>query len=232
MGNFYYSMGSSVEVVLLLAGFLVTLFAQIMVKSNYSKYLKEKNSNGLTGFDVARRILDSEGLNNVHIVEVKGNLSDHYDPNKKVVRLSSSVFHNSSIASVSIAAHECGHAIQDKDNYKFLKFRSALVPIVNFTSRIASLFIMFGFLLELLNLLDIGIICLLVGLLFQLITLPVEFNASARAQEQLQICGIINNKEKKGVNKVLKAAAFTYVAGFIAEALQILRLVLISRKKD
>lgn len=220
------------DTMLLLIIIFLPIIAQLKIKSTYSKYSNVKNDCELTGAEAAKKILQKNGLSNVNVFETSGILTDYYDPKKKIVVLSSDIYNSKTISSIAVAAHECGHAIQDKDNYKFLKFRSALVPIVNFTSRVASLFIMFGFLLELLDLLDIGIICLLVGLLFQLITLPVEFNASARAQEQLDICGIINNKEKKGVHKVLKAAAFTYVAGFIAEALQILRLVLISRNKD
>ena len=227
---FYY--GYDPTYILVVIGFLITLIAQIFVNSSYKKYKKVNVKSGLKGFEVARKMLDSNGLTNVKIEEVKGELTDHYDPSSKVVRLSTDIYHGSTIASSSVAAHECGHAIQDKENYKFLRFRSALVPIVNFTSRIAFIFIIFGFIFEALDLLDVGIICLLVGLLFQLVTLPVEFNASTRAKDQLEICGIVRSKEKSGVKQVLSAAAFTYVAGFIAEALQILRLVLISRNRD
>ncbi len=217
---------------MLLIIIFLPIIAQLKIKGTYNKYLKVKNESELTGAEAAKMILKKNGLSNVNVYETSGTLTDYYDPKKKMVVLSSDIYNSKSVSSVAVAAHECGHAIQDKENYKFLRFRSALVPIVNFTSRIASIFIIFGFIFEALDLLDVGIICLLVGLLFQLVTLPVEFNASARAKDQLEICGIVSNKEKSGVKQVLSAAAFTYVAGFIAEALQILRLVLISRNRD
>lgn len=217
---------------MLLIIIFLPIIAQLKIKGTYNKYMKVKNESELTGAEAAKMILKKNGLSNVNVYETSGTLTDYYDPRKKMVVLSSDIYNSKSVSSVAVAAHECGHAIQDKENYKFLRFRSALVPIVNFTSRIASIFIIFGFIFEALDLLDVGIICLLVGLLFQLVTLPVEFNASARAKNQLEICGIVSNKEKSGVKQVLSAAAFTYVAGFIAEALQILRLVLICRNRD
>lgn len=217
---------------MLLIIIFLPIIAQLKIKGTYNKYMKVKNESELTGAEAAKMILKKNGLSNVNVYETSGTLTDYYDPKKKMVVLSSDIYNSKSVSSVAVAAHECGHAIQDKENYKFLRFRSALVPIVNFTSRIASIFIIFGFIFEALDLLDVGIICLLIGLLFQLVTLPVEFNASARAKDQLEICGIVSNKEKSGVKQVLSAAAFTYVAGFIAEALQILRLVLISRNRD
>lgn len=220
-----------VDLMLLIIIFL-PIIAQLKINATYNKYMKVKNESELTGAEAAKMILKKNGLSNVNVYETSGTLTDYYDPKKKMVVLSSDIYNSKSVSSVAVAAHECGHAIQDKENYKFLRFRSALVPIVNFTSRIASIFIIFGFIFEALDLLDVGIICLLVGLLFQLVTLPVEFNASTRAKDQLEICGIVRSKEKSGVKQVLSAAAFTYVAGFIAEALQILRLVLISRNRD
>ena len=220
-----------VDLMLLIIIFL-PIIAQLKIKGTYNKYMKVKNESELTGAEAAKMILKKNGLSNVNVYETSGTLTDYYDPKKKMVVLSSDIYNSKSVSSVAVAAHECGHAIQGKENYIFLRFRSALVPIVNFTSRIAFIFIIFGFIFEALDLLDVGIICLLVGLLFQLVTLPVEFNASTRAKDQLEICGIVRSKEKSGVKQVLSAAAFTYVAGFIAEALQILRLVLISRNRD
>lgn len=217
---------------MLLIIIFLPIIAQLKIKGTYNKYMKVKNESELTGAEAAKMILKKNGLSNVNVYETSGTLTDYYDPKKKMVVLSSDIYNSKSVSSVAVAAHECGHAIQDKENYKFLRFRSVLVPIVNFTSRIAFIFIIFGFIFEALDLLDVGIICLLVGLLFQLVTLPVEFNASTRAKDQLEICGIVRSKEKSGVKQVLSAAAFTYVAGFIAEALQILRLVLISRNRD
>lgn len=220
------------DLILILLIILIPLIAQVSVKGSYSKYSKVENDKNLTGKEVARMILDKNGLNNVEIFETNGELTDYYDPRKKRVVLSSSIYKGTSISSASVAAHEVGHAIQDKEGYFFLRFRSFLVPIVNFTSHISSLFIIIGFAAEALNLIDIGIILLLVGLFFQLITLPVEFNASSRAKDQLKDIGLYSKKNINGTNSVLNAAAFTYIAGFLAEALQILRLILISRKRD
>lgn len=220
------------DLILILLIILIPLIAQVSVKGSYLKYSKVENDKNLTGKEVARMILDKNGLNNVEIFETNGELTDYYDPRKKRVVLSSSIYKGTSISSASVAAHEVGHAIQDKEGYFFLRFRSFLVPIVNFTSHISSLFIIIGFAAEALNLIDIGIILLLVGLFFQLITLPVEFNASFRAKDQLKDIGLYSKKNINGTNSVLNAAAFTYVAGFLAEALQILRLILISRNRD
>lgn len=206
------------------------LLAQGKINSTYSKYSKVQNSINISGKEVARKILDKNGLKNVNINQIGGSLSDHYDPRGKSVNLSSKIYEENSISSVSVAAHECGHAIQDKEAYAFLRFRSAMVPTVNFTSRFATIFIFLGFILQYLNLIYIGIALLSVGLLFQLITLPVEFDASRRGKEELQKLGLISDGDIKGTKKVLNAAAFTYVAGFLASALQVLRLVLISRR--
>ena len=176
-------------------------------------------------------ILDRNGLSNVKVSPISGNLTDHYDPRTKHISLSEEIYNETSISAIAVAAHECGHAIQDKEAYSYLRFRSSMVPVVNFTSRIASIVIFLGFILQFVNLIEIGIVLLCVGLLFQLVTLPVEFNASSRAKKQLKECGLIDKKDTKGTNKVLKAAAFTYVASFLATAIQVLRLVLISRNR-
>lgn len=217
------------ELVLIGVVILLPLIAQAKIKSSYNKYAKVLSSKGITGEQVARKILDRNGLRNVSVNRITGTLTDHYDPTKKKVNLSDSIFSEKSISSIAVAAHECGHAIQDKESYSFLRFRSAMVPVVNFTSRFASIFIIIGFASSILNLVTIGIALLCIGLLFQLITLPVEFNASARAKVQLQELGLVTSDELDGTSKVLKSAAFTYVAGFLATALQILRLVLINR---
>lgn len=211
---------------------LIPLIAQLGIKSSYSKYSSIENDKELTGKEVARMILDKNGLNNVEIYETGGELTDYYDPRKKKIVLSTNIYRGRSISSAAVAAHEVGHAIQDKEGFFFLRFRSFLVPIVSFTSHISSLFIIIGFAASAFDFIDIGIILLLVGLFFQLITLPVEFNASARAKEQLKDIGLYSKKNINGTNSVLNAAAYTYVAGFLAEALQILRLILISRDRD
>ena len=214
-------------------GIIITLIAQIFVSSSYSKYKKIKNKNGLTGFEVARKILDENGLQDIHVVEIKGNLTDHYDPSRKVVRLSSEIFNGSSIASTSVAAHECGHAIQDKDNYNFMRMRSKLVPIVNLSSKLGYLAIFIGIIFSLFDLAIFGIVLLLAMLLFELITLPVEFDASNRARIQINKLKLLEGKEKSQSKTMLKAAAFTYVAALITTVLEILRLFLLaSNRKD
>lgn len=215
-----------VDIILVFIILFVPLIADIKVRSNYSKYSKEKNSLNLSGKEVARRILDNNGLNYIDIVPTKGHLTDHYNPITKKISLSESSYDSKSIAGAAIAAHEVGHAIQDKECYSFLRFRNKMVPFVNFTSRVASILIILSFIFNILDMLDAGIILLLVGLFFQLITLPVEFNASKRAKEQLKNCGLLNKKDTRGTKKVLSAAAFTYVASFLAMAVQILRLLL------
>lgn len=217
---------------LMFLGISITLIAQIFVSSSYSKYKKIKNKNGLTGFEVARKILDENGLENIHIVEIKGNLTDHYDPSRKVVRLSTEIFNGSSIASTSVAAHECGHAIQDKDNYNFMRIRSKLVPIVNLSSKLGYLAIFIGFIFSLFDLAIFGIVLLLAMLLFELVTLPVEFDASKRAAIQIEKLNLLEGEEKNQSKTMLKAAAFTYVASLITTLLEILRLFLIATSRN
>ncbi len=218
---------------LIILGFIITLMAQIYVSSSYSKYKMVKNKNRMTGFEVARKILDENGLQDIHIVEIKGNLTDHYDPSRKVVRLSSDIFNGSSIASTSVAAHECGHAIQDKEDYKFMKMRSKLVPIVNLSSKLGYFAIFIGFIFGLLDLAIFGIVLLISILLFELITLPVEFDASNKAGKQINKLKLLEGKEKSQSKTMLNAAALTYVASVITTILQILRLFLIaSNRKD
>jgi len=220
------------DLILIFLIIVLPLIAQGKVRSSYNKYSNIKSNGKLTGKDVARMILDSNGLNNVTIEKIGGSLTDHYNPKTKSISLSESIYDDNSISSISVAAHECGHAIQDKESYSFFNLRSTLVPIVNITSKLSSIFVMLGFFLEIINLLEIGIFLLCGGLLFQLVTLPVEFDASNRAKAQLQQLGLISDNELTGVKKVLGAAALTYVAGFLAEALQILRLVLLTRRRD
>lgn len=216
---------------LIILAFSITFISQIIVSSSYSKYKKKLNNKDQNGYDVARKILDKNGLEDIMILETKGNLTDHYDPTKKVIKLSTDIYHGSSIASVSVAAHECGHAIQDKDNYKPMRIRSKLVPTVNICTRIGYLAILIGIIFSY-TLIEIGIILLLSMLVFQLITLPVEFNASKRALIQLEDLNLIDKEEKKSTQKMLSAAAFTYVAALLSTLLEILRYVLIFADRD
>ena len=211
---------------LILLALLITTISQIKVTSSYNKYKKKLNSNDLTGFDTARKILDKNGLNDIMILETRGNLSDHYDPKRKVIKLSTDIYHGSSIASIAVAAHECGHAIQDKVNYTPMRIRSKLVPIVNLCTKIGYFAIIIGAVFSY-ALIEVGIILLLSMLAFQLITLPVEFNASKRALEELKNQQLTTNEEEKYTKKMLSSAAFTYVAALLSTMLQILRYVVI-----
>lgn len=209
-------------------GFIVTLIAQIYLNNSYNKYKYQGLRKKITGAEVARNILDNNGLKDVKVVEVQGNLTDHYDPKKKVVSLSYDIYRGDTIAAASVAAHECGHAIQHKEGYLFLKIRSAIIPFVNFSTKIGYLAILIGIIFGFAQIAIIGLILLLAMLLFQLVTLPVEFNASSRAKKQLVNLNIITNDEIDDSKTMLRAAALTYVASLVTTLLQILRLALMS----
>lgn len=206
---------------------IIPLIAQIYVTSNYNKYKKIRNDKKMTGFDVARIILDKNGLKDLYVVETKGNLTDHYDPKRKTVKLSSEVFHGESIAAMAVAAHECGHAIQDKEGYFFMRMRSFIFPIVNFGTKFAYIVLLIGLIANMMNLIWLGILLVGLGLVFQLVTLPVEFDASQRALKELENNIIVPNVDIKGTKSMLTAAAMTYVAGVLSSALEILRLILV-----
>ncbi|MBO1000057.1 zinc metallopeptidase [Bacillus sp. SD075] len=205
---------------------LIPIYAQMKVKSTYKKYSKVSASSGMSGAETARAILDQNGLFNVRVEETPGMLSDHYDPRDKTVRLSTDNYHGHSVAGVAVAAHEVGHAIQDKEAYAFLRFRHALVPVANFGSNISWILILIGMLASLPGLLLAGIVFMAAAVLFQVITLPVEFNASSRAMDQLVSAGVIRNDEERETKKVLSAAAMTYVAAALVAVLELVRLLL------
>ena len=213
------------DLILYLAVLIIPIIAQINISSTYSKCRNVANSKGLCGQEVARKILDANGLDNVHIVEVRGNLSDHYDPNQKVVRLSTEVFHGESVASLAVAAHECGHAIQDKENYTWLRIRTFFVPIVNIITYSAYIMFFVSIFLQMIDLLLVAVASVLIGLIFQLITLPVEFNASDRALKQLNKLSLVTKEDSEGAGQMLKAAAWTYVAAVLSSLLNLLRLM-------
>lgn len=215
------------DLLIILAIIAIPAIAQVFITKNYNQYKQVNSSSNLSGCEVARKILDANGLQDVHVVEVRGCLSDHYDPSRKVVRLSKEVFHGMSVAATSIAAHECGHAIQDQKGYFYMRFRSMIFPIVKFSSYFAYIVLFIGLLAEATNLFAIGIALVSLGLLFQLVTLPVEFNASSRAKEQLKDLKLVNNQEARGVENMLTSAAMTYVAGVLSSVLDLLRLILI-----
>ena len=211
---------------------IITLLAQGFVQGSYSKYAKVNNNKKITGREAARKILDKNGLTNIDVVETHGYLSDHYDPKNKVVRLSSNIYGGASIASVSVACHECGHAIQDKDGYLFMRIRSSLVPVVNFSSYAGYIAITLGIVASSFNLIWIGIILEMMILLFQLITLPVEINASKRALTEIKNEHLLENEEIKQGKIMLTSAALTYVASVVDALLQIFRLILIYGRRD
>ncbi|MFK9093443.1 zinc metallopeptidase [Bacillus salipaludis] len=206
---------------------LIPLWAQMKVKNTFAKYSRVSVANYRRGAEVARGILDANGLFNVGVEEGRGFLSDHYDPRSKTVRLSSENYHGHSIAAAAVAAHECGHAIQDAEGYAFLRFRHLLVPVANFGSNASWILIMIGIFAHISGMLLLGIIFMAAAVLFQIVTLPVEFNASNRAMNQVVSLGLIGNREEREARKVLNAAALTYVAAAAVAVLELLRLVLI-----
>lgn len=217
--------------ILIFIGLAISLISQILVNTSYNKYKKILNNKDLSGYEVARKILDKNGLNDIMILETKGNLSDHYDPTRKVIKLSTDIYHGSSIAGAAVAAHECGHAIQDKVGYKPMRIRSKIIPTVNICTKLGYIAIAIGAIFSY-QLIEIGILLLATILVFQLITLPVEFNASKRALQELEKHKLVDKEQKANAKSMLTAAAFTYVASLITSFLQILRLVLIFSGRD
>lgn len=215
------------DLLLFLLILIIPAIAQILVTTNYGKYKAIENDKKLTGFEVARKILDKHDLKDIYVVETRGNLTDHYDSKRKVIRLSSDIFHGSTIASLAVAAHECGHAIQDKDNYSFMRLRSLIFPIVNVATSISYFIIFLGVLFQSLNLVWLGIAFVSCGLIFQIVTLPVEIDASKRAKNIIKEMNLGTEEEQDGIANMLGAAASTYVAGVLSSALEILRLILI-----
>lgn len=217
---------------ILIPAILISAWAQFKVSSTFNKYSTVRSINGYTGAQVARILLNDAGLQEVEIQQVPGRLSDHYDPRAKVLRLSSDVYGSTSVASIGVAAHEVGHAIQDKESYSALVFRNTIVPVVNFSSSLSWILFFIGILLSYSTLVTIGIILFSVVVLFQLVTLPVEFNASSRALKLLEARGILYDKEVDGARKVLSAAALTYVAATLMAVLQLVRLIAISNRNS
>lgn len=213
------------ETLSILVIIFLPLIAQLYISLTYKTSLKKEASKEQTGFDVARQILDKHGLQDVLILETNGTLTDHYDPSRKVVKLSKNIYRGTNIAANAVAAHEVGHAIQDKEGYTFLKIRSLIFPIVSITSRLSYIIILLGFFFEATNLIWLGIITVGIGVIFQIITLPVEFNASSRALIELNELNLVNEKDLSDMRKMLSAAAFTYVASTIAEIFQLMRLI-------
>lgn len=222
--------------ILVLIGAVLSLWASATVKSTYNKYSRVYSYSGLTGAQAAAQILRQAGIYDVRIEHVSGNLTDHYDPKARVLRLSDSVYGSNSVAAIGVAAHECGHAIQDQEDYVPLRFRSAFVPVANLGTQIAFPILLLGVFLGSSHfLIQVGLLCFFFGVLFQLITLPVEFNASGRAVRILRETGMMSDDELSKTKKVLSAAAMTYVAAAAASILSMLRLIILfggNRRRD
>lgn len=220
------------DLILILGAFLIVLIAQQWLNIVYSKYKSIDVESKMTGMDVAKKILSENDLDNIKIGKVSGNLSDHYNNSKKIINLSEDIYEEATIAAVSVAAHECGHALQYKEGYIPIKIRNILVPFVNFGNTLGYIVILISLAASATKLFLLGLILISFALIFQIITLPVEFDASRRARKILFDMGIVTEDEKRGASKMLRAAAFTYVAGLISSIMQILRLVFIFVNKD
>lgn len=228
MPGFYID---ATSMLILLPALILSFYAQYKVQSTFNRYIRVGNYGGYTGAEVARRILDSQGLGDIPVDMVGGYLSDHYDPRKKVLRLSEQVYRGSSIASIGVAAHEAGHAIQHANGYAPLSIRNAIVPIAGFGSQASFLLIFLGLFMGAMAMVDIGIYLFLAVVAFQLITLPVEFNASSRAIELLSSQGFVTGTEERNVRQVLNAAALTYVAAAATAIAQLFRLLMLRDRR-
>jgi len=236
MYGYGYGYGFDWTYILVIIGGILSMIASSNVQSTFNRYYKTASRSGLSGAEVARRILDSEGIYNVSVNHVSGNLTDHFNPSTLQVNLSDNVFSSSSVASIAVAAHECGHAIQNNEGYEPMKIRSAFVPVANFGSKVGLPIVILGFVFTAFSpLIKIGIVLFSFGMLFHLITLPVEFDASRRALIKLEELSILPADEHSSAKKVLSAAALTYVAAAAASVLSLIRIILIfggNRRRD
>ncbi|MBE7384074.1 MAG: zinc metallopeptidase [Leptolyngbya sp. SIO1E4] len=220
-----------IYLVFMVPGILLMMWAQSKVKGTYRRYAQVRSKMGMTGAQVARTILSKKGINTVRVEPVAGELTDHYDPRAKAVRLSEGIYNSSSLAAAAVAAHECGHVLQDVQGYQFMNLRAALVPVVNLGSRLGPILIIAGLVMNFLGLAWLGVIFFAAVLLFHVVTLPVEFDASARALRLIDELGILQGKENRGAKAVLQAAALTYVATAFYALLNLLYYVsMISRR--
>lgn len=229
----YYGYYFDPTYILVLIGAVLSIIASARVNSTFQKYARERSMSGMTGAQTAEAILRSRGIHDVRVEHIRGNLTDHYDPVRKVVRLSDSVYSSSSVAAIGVAAHECGHVMQHHEGYAPLNIRTALVPAANIGSKVGIPIVILGLILGSNPVLvNIGIWVFSIAVLFQIVTLPVEFDASKRALVCIEQYGIVTSDERRKSAKVLKAAAYTYVAAAAASILQLLRLVMLFGKRD
>lgn len=228
----FYGWGFDPTFIILIPAMLFAAYAQSKINSTFNTYLRVRNSNGYTGFQVARTILDRHGLQNIPIELTQGHLTDHYDPRNRVLRLSNEVYNGVSVASVGVAAHECGHAIQHQEGYAPLSIRNTIAPVASIGSQLSWILVLAGLFFNYLQLIDLGILFFGAAVLFQVITLPVEYNASNRAIAMLTEYNLVPANEVAPARKVLSAAALTYLAAMIVSVMQLLRLVLIRGRRD
>lgn len=217
---------------LMIPGLLLGIYAQIKLSSTYARFSQVPSQRGITGAQTARYILDHNGLQDVPVGEVEGQLSDHYDPTKKALFLSTDIYRGTSLAALGVAAHESGHALQHKASYAFMNLRMAMVPITNFASTAAFWIFFLSIFMQYTKFAMLAVVIFGIITLFQVVTLPVEFDASSRAKAQLQSLGLISAEETAGVSKVLNAAAMTYVAAMVSSALTLLHWIMIARGSD
>lgn len=221
------------DILLVIISFLIAMWASFNVSSTFKKYSRINNSRGYTADEIARKILDDNGLYNVQIERVRGNLSDHYDPRDNVVRLSDTVYGKTSVAAIGVAAHECGHAVQHAQGYTLIKIRSAIIPVTQLGSQLAYPLVLIGLIMGGNSvLINIGIWLFVAVVAFQLVTLPVEFDASGRALKTLEDSGYLDREEVKCSRRVLTAAALTYVAALFTAIAQLVRLIAISNRRN
>ncbi len=231
----YYGYYFDPTYILVIIGVIICAIASINVNSTFKRYSKVRSVSGMTGREVAEKILQINGIYDVRVEHIAGNLTDHYDPRGKVLRLSDSVYNSQSVAAIGVAAHECGHAVQDQVNYAPLDIRGAMVPAVNFSSKLAWPLILIGLFFNSsmsYYIIMAGVVLFSLAVLFQIVTLPVEFNASHRALAILENNSVLEDSELKGVRKVLGAAALTYVASALSAILQLLRLLLLANRRS
>ncbi len=220
------------EIILFILGIIVVVYAQSHIMKTYHETMRIRNEKMLSGQEVARKILDANGLEDIYVVQVSGELTDHYDPSRNVIRLSNHVFQDDSIASLAVAAHECGHVIQRKEGYLFYRLRSALVPVVNLVSYFGFFVIIISAFAGITAYLLLGMVMLLSTLIFQLVTLPVEIDASKRGMKEIEKLNLAKQEEMPNVSNMLKAAAMTYVASLASTILNLLRLIFMYRNRD
>ena len=231
-GYGYYGWGMDPTVLLLVIGMLLSLAASAKLHSTFAVYRKVRNHSGITGAEAAQRILRAAGITDVQVVPIRGSLTDHYDPRTKTVSLSEDIYGRNSLAAVGVAAHECGHAMQYDQDYFPIKIRSVVIPLANIGSSLSWPVILLGLIFGATGLMQIGVLLFSLVVIFQLLTLPVEFDASARALRTLRDRNMLAGRELSGARQVLTAAALTYVAALVTSVLQLLRLVLITRIND